>query len=100
VLAGGHTHLQLLRRHGGRLLVNPGSVGLPLGALTDAQLPGWAEYALLEARGGTFELAFRRVPVDVAALAAAAASQPGWAADLHGRITGRNVGATRAPGSG
>ena len=29
VLAGGHTHLQLARRLGGSLLVNPGSVGLP-----------------------------------------------------------------------
>ena len=29
VLAGGHTHLPLVRRHRGSLLVNPGSVGLP-----------------------------------------------------------------------
>src|ERR671935_1311200 len=36
VLAGGHTHLQLLRPYGERLLVNPGSVGLPLGSLVDA----------------------------------------------------------------
>ncbi len=30
VFAGGHTHLQLARRFGTSLLVNPGSVGLPL----------------------------------------------------------------------
>ncbi|MCU1278878.1 MAG: protein phosphatase, partial [bacterium] len=29
VLAGGHTHLQMLRQHRGMLVVNPGSVGLP-----------------------------------------------------------------------
>ena len=32
--AAGHTHLQLLRRHRDRLLINPGSVGLPLGSLS------------------------------------------------------------------
>src|SRR5256714_6603272 len=49
--AAGHTHLQLLRRHQDRLLVNPGSVGLPLGSLTTSPaaplLPAWAEYALV-----------------------------------------------------
>ncbi|HEV8191691.1 MAG TPA: metallophosphoesterase family protein, partial [Ktedonobacterales bacterium] len=29
ILAGGHTHLQMLRRYGDAHLVNPGSVGLP-----------------------------------------------------------------------
>jgi hypothetical protein len=29
ILAGGHTHVQLLRRQGELLIVNPGSVGLP-----------------------------------------------------------------------
>src|SRR5262249_30886457 len=29
VMAGGHTHIQMLRQHRGVLLVNPGSVGLP-----------------------------------------------------------------------
>jgi hypothetical protein len=28
VLTGGHTHIQMLRQHHGRLLINPGSVGL------------------------------------------------------------------------
>lgn len=27
VMAGGHTHIQMLRQHRGALLVNPGSVG-------------------------------------------------------------------------
>jgi predicted phosphodiesterase len=53
--AAGHTHLQLLRRHRDRLVVNPGSVGLPLGSLTATptapRLPAWAEYALVQDDG-------------------------------------------------
>jgi putative phosphoesterase len=91
VLAGGHTHLQLLRRHRDRVLVNPGSVGLPLGSLTASEigppLPAWAEYALVQDDGG-IEISFRRLPVDVDALAAATATMPcpTWAADLERRI--------------
>jgi predicted phosphodiesterase len=91
VLAGGHTHLQLLRRHRDRILVNPGSVGLPLGSLTASRaappLPAWAEYALVEDDGG-IEISFRRLPVDLDALAAATASMPcpTWATDLERRI--------------
>src|SRR5205814_1995316 len=88
--AGGHTHLQLLRTHGDRLLINPGSVGLPLGALAEAKppLPAWAEYALLEVKSGGIEITFRRVAVYVEALAAATATMPhaSWAADLERRI--------------
>jgi putative phosphoesterase len=90
VNAAGHTHLQLLRRHRDRLLVNPGSVGLPLGSLTASltapPLPAWAEYALVEDDG--LGIAFRRLPVDVGALAAATAAMPcpTWAIDLERRI--------------
>jgi predicted phosphodiesterase len=91
VLAGGHTHLQLLRRRRDRILVNPGSVGLPLGSLTASPiaqpLPAWAEYALVQDDGG-IEISFRRLPVDVDALAAATVPMPcpTWAADLERRI--------------
>jgi putative phosphoesterase len=91
VLAGGHTHLQLLRRHRDRILVNPGSVGLPLGSLTSLRgappLPAWAEYVLVE-DDGRLEISFRRLPVDLDALAAATESMPcpSWAADLERRI--------------
>ena len=96
VLAGGHTHLQLLRRHRDRLLVNPGSVGLPLGSLTVSPialpLPAWAEYALVQDEGG-LEISFRRLPVDVDALAAATVPMPcpTWAADLERRIRRSNA---------
>jgi putative phosphoesterase len=90
LLAGGHTHLQLSRQCGGRLLVNPGSVGLPLGSLTDAEprLPAWAEYALVEVDGGELEIFLERVALEVEALAAATAAMPqaSWAADLERRI--------------
>jgi putative phosphoesterase len=91
VLACGHTHLQLLRRYRDRILVNPGSVGLPLGSLTASPpappLPAWTEYALVADDGG-LAISFRRLPIDVDALAAATRSMPcsTWAADLERRI--------------
>jgi putative phosphoesterase len=90
VLAGGHTHLQLLRPHRQGLLVNPGSVGLPLGAVgaSEPPLPTWAEYVVVEVSDGDVEIVFRRVPVDADALAAATEAMPHvtWAADLERRI--------------
>jgi predicted phosphodiesterase len=91
VNAAGHTHLQLLRHHQDRLLVNPGSVGLPLDSLTASpaaqRLPAWAEYALVHDDDG-LEISFRRLPVDVDALATATAAMPcpTWATDLERRI--------------
>lgn len=98
ILAAGHTHLQLLRRNGDVLLVNPGSVGLPLGATTDSAtpLPKLAEYALVTVRGGSLQVAFRRLPINVDALRAASAALPhsSWASDLEQRIRRWN---SRAP---
>jgi predicted phosphodiesterase len=103
--AAGHTHLQLLRRHGDRVLVNPGSVGLPLGSLTASPaappLPAWAEYALVQNDGG-LEISFRRLPVDVRAVTAATASMPSptWAADLERRVRRWNaLGASARSGT-
>jgi putative phosphoesterase len=91
----GHTHLQLLRSRPDRLLVNPGSVGLPLGSLTATvpPLPSWAEYAIVELDGGDIELAFRRVAIDVEGLEAATAMMPtaSWAGDLERRIARWNA---------
>jgi putative phosphoesterase len=91
-LACGHTHMPLLRRHDDLLLVNPGSVGLPLGSLVTAgasvNVPSAAEYAIVAADDTGVEVTFRRVPIDVDALAAATARMPSpnWAADLERRI--------------
>lgn len=77
IFAGGHTHVQLLRRHGGARVVNPGSVGLPGVGPGTPDLPvngrvDWAEYAVLEDRGGRFGVGLRRVPVDVGRVVEAA----------------------------
>jgi putative phosphoesterase len=99
VIAAGHTHLQLLRRHGAGFLVNPGSVGLPLGAITSAEqwLPATAEYTLLTATDGNIEVAFRQLPTDVDALRAASTAMPHvtWASDLERRIRRWNARASR-----
>jgi putative phosphoesterase len=74
LIAGGHTHLQMLRRHGAMRLINPGSVGLPgVGPAppynTDVH---WAEYAVLDADGEHTDISLRRTPLDLPAMIAAA----------------------------
>ncbi len=75
VMAGGHTHAQMLRRFGDTLLVNPGSVGLPVkvGATPEMnrRVP-WSEYAIVASRGDDLAVEFRRVPLDVSAVVRAA----------------------------
>jgi putative phosphoesterase len=75
VMAGGHTHLPMLRQHRGTLLVNPGSVGLPFQRHPAGGPPTimpYAEYGVVEARGGSVTVALHRVALDAAALLAAA----------------------------
>lgn len=77
VMAGGHTHLQMLRQHRGTLLVNPGSVGLPFKEHVAGRAPtllDHAEYATIEAANGGVGVQLRRVPVDKRAMAAAIAA--------------------------
>jgi predicted phosphodiesterase len=77
VMAGGHTHIQMLRQHRGFLIVNPGSVGIPfkeyVGGGPPSVLP-YAEYATVEAAGGAVSVQLHRVPLDKSALRAAALS--------------------------
>jgi predicted phosphodiesterase len=69
LMAGGHTHLQQLRRIGrsDSLFFNPGSVGL---AYSHEQPDGefradsWAEYAVLTVEPGRLRLEFCRAPFD------------------------------------
>jgi predicted phosphodiesterase len=75
VFAGGHTHVQMVRRHRDRLVVNPGSVGLPMDAVPPAEgimNAPWAEYAVVTVEGGRLEVSLRRMPFDVEALLHAA----------------------------
>ena len=71
VLAGGHTHQQMIRRHRGFMMLNPGSVGLPVDRVpfsTQARNPPWAEFAVLTSGDdGGIGVALRRVPFDVVA---------------------------------
>jgi putative phosphoesterase len=70
VFAGGHTHQQMLRRYRDKVLLNPGSVGLPYDALPDGRVrnPPWAEYAVVEVGEGSDQrslcVELKRVPVD------------------------------------
>lgn len=71
VMAGGHTHIQMLRQHRGTLLVNPGSVGLPFKEFAAGGPPTLlphAEYATVAARRGAVQVTLHRVPVDREAL--------------------------------
>jgi putative phosphoesterase len=71
VMAGGHTHIQMLRQHHGHLLVNPGSVGLAFKDYVNGGPPtilSHAEYAIVAETGGTIEVGLHRVPLDRAKL--------------------------------
>lgn len=71
VMAGGHTHIQMLRQHRGTLLVNPGSVGMPFYEYANGCAPRvmpYAEYAVIEAAGGDVQVSLKRVDVDRAML--------------------------------
>jgi hypothetical protein len=77
VMAGGHTHIQMLRQHKGLLLLNPGSVGLAFKEYVAGKTPalmGHAEWACVEAGKSGVDVHLRRVELDRAALRAAAAA--------------------------
>lgn len=76
---GGHTHIQMLRRHRDVLVLNPGSVGLAYDRVPSPELPATAvrnppraEYAILTSAGSHFSLDLRHVPFDVRAVRQAA----------------------------
>jgi putative phosphoesterase len=73
VMAGGHTHVQMLRQHRGTLLVNPGSLGLPFETYVSGGPPtilAHAEYATVESVRGAVSVTLHRVPLDRDALIA------------------------------
>lgn len=70
LIAGGHTHVAMIRAHRGMTLINPGSVGLAYHVLADGSVrtPPWAEVAVLTVgEGGRRSLELRRVAYDRAA---------------------------------
>jgi putative phosphoesterase len=67
VMAGGHTHVQMLRQHRGRLVLNVGSVGMPFRDYVAGARPtilAHAEYAIVEEAGGAAGVTLHRVPLD------------------------------------
>jgi predicted phosphodiesterase len=72
-LAGGHTHLQQVRRLGtsAAFFFNPGSVGVAYSHQQEGdnfRTDPWAEYAVLTVENGRVGLEFRRTAFDVQAL--------------------------------
>lgn len=74
VFAGGHTHIQMVRRHKEAFLINPGSVGLPFTVVADGSIagPAWAEYGVVTVDGPRVAVELRRIPVDRRRVLAAA----------------------------
>jgi putative phosphoesterase len=86
VLLCGHTHVPRVVRLGdGRLVVNPGSVGLQMNYGSPD-----AHYALVERRGGDWTVSLRTVPYDRQAAAAMARQSgfPAWSEALVGGWAG------------
>ena len=67
VYAGGHTHVQMLRRVRSAIVVNPGSVGLPFRRWLPDKVcvAPWAEYALVTSEDGKLGVELRRTTYDV-----------------------------------
>lgn len=70
-LAGGHTHLQWIRRLDNSYYFNPGSAGLAYNRHAETEtfrFDPWAEYAVVTCDNGVSAVEFRRVPFDLEAL--------------------------------
>lgn len=71
IMAGGHTHIQMLRRYCDTLVINPGSVGAPFWEMPPVgrlRILPWAEYGIVEWKAGLLTVDLRRVPVDLTAV--------------------------------
>jgi putative phosphoesterase len=74
IMVGGHTHIQMLRRHSDILIVNAGSVGAPFWEMPPVgrlRILPWSEYAIIEVVNGVINVELLRVPVDLDAIYAA-----------------------------
>ncbi len=69
IFIGGHTHMQMFRRHRRSLVLNPGSVGLAFDHAwpfdNSVHNPPWAEYAIIDSLNGRLNVELRRVSFDV-----------------------------------
>ena len=85
IFIGGHSHIQMVRRYGEKVVLNSGSVG---NAFKFAYSPGnppsllpWAEYTIIEQSGNSLGINPRRVYFDTAEVQKAAkeSGMPGTA---------------------
>ena len=81
VMAGGHQHVQMLRQHRGKLIVNVGSVGQPFDHRPfedEPRLLPCAQYAIVNWIDAALSIDLRWVPIDLDAVkqAALASSMP------------------------
>jgi len=69
VMAGGHTHVQMLRQYDGMMIVNPGSVGnaflAPHTSQKQPTLMPWAEYAIVNHQDSQITVEFKRISYDL-----------------------------------
>src|SRR5581483_4090511 len=68
IMAGAHTHAQMFRRYRDILVLNPGSVGLPMdrvSPLDKVRNPPWAEYAIVNAEENALNVELCRTPFDI-----------------------------------
>jgi predicted phosphodiesterase len=69
IMAGGHSHIQMLRQFKGKLIINPGSVGNAfLEAFTAGTTPTvlpWAEYAIVNWDNGNLSVDLHRISFDI-----------------------------------
>lgn len=72
VFIGGHSHIQMHRRYGDKLIINSGSVGNAFKyAFTPGKIPSllpWAEYAIVSQKDAFLDVDLRRVYFDTKAL--------------------------------
>lgn len=68
IMAGGHTHTQMMRPFHGRLLLNPGSIGHPFkeppAAGKEPVIMPRAEYAIIHYDRGAISVELKRLPFD------------------------------------
>jgi putative phosphoesterase len=72
VFIGGHSHIQMYRRYGEKLILNSGSVGNTfMFAYSPGNVPRllpWAEYTIISQSGNSLDVDLRRVYFDTAEL--------------------------------
>ncbi len=69
IFIGGHTHYQLLRQYGQKLIINPGSVGACFRGDTilnsEPSINPWAEYAIIDITDNGLGIKFQRINYDI-----------------------------------